>query len=69
LNREQILEQLKQERKRLDDAINALEGSGVTENAKKKGRRKGITAAGSKRLSEMMKKRWAERKKNIGKKK
>jgi hypothetical protein len=33
--------------------------------ARTKKRRSGLTAAGRKRLSEMMKKRWAERRKNV----
>ena len=75
MNIDQILTDLKQERARLDHAIAALEG--VTNStgkrmpgrppkavAKKTG---GITAAGRKRLSEAMKKRWAERRKKTGK--
>jgi hypothetical protein len=64
-----IVSELKRERDRLNRAIAALEGTdGVrTEKraaptlvkAKKGGRR--LTAEGRKRLSEMMKKRWAER--------
>ena len=68
-----IVSELKRERDRLNRAIAALEGTDVvrTGSAKsaaptlvirkaKKGR---LTAEGRKRLSEMMKKRWAERRK------
>jgi hypothetical protein len=72
----QILTDLSRERNRLDQAIAALEGLS-SKFASRRGRppgakqaklavtRKtgGITAAGRRRLSEMMKKRWAERKK------
>jgi hypothetical protein len=73
---QQILADLNRERNRLDQAIVALEGL-YYQSAARRGRppgarqatpaptRKtgGITAAGRRRLSEMMKKRWAERKK------
>ena len=67
-----IVAELKSERERLDRAIAALEGSSVRAGATKKSavsshppaakkkRRRGLTAEGRKRLSEMMKKRWAE---------
>jgi hypothetical protein len=68
-----IVSELKAERIRIDRAITALEGmspNGSTSNhapkqakaavAQKSG---GLTAAGRKRLSELMKKRWAERRK------
>jgi hypothetical protein len=68
-----IVSELKRERDRLNRAIAALEGTDVvrTRSAKtaaptlvvrksKKGR---LTVEGRKRLSEMMKKRWAERRK------
>ena len=66
-----IVSELKRERDRLNRAIAALEGTdGVRASsekravptlvkAKKRGHR--LTAEGRKRLSEMMKKRWAER--------
>jgi hypothetical protein len=66
-----IVSELKKERDRLNRAIAALEGTDGTKTgsrklaaptlvkAKKGGRR--LTAEGRKRLSEMMKKRWAER--------
>ena len=68
-----IVAELKRERDRLSRAIAALDGdsaefaartSAVPSRAtrsKKKGDR--LTPAGRKRLSEMMKKRWAERRK------
>jgi hypothetical protein len=64
-----ILEQLTGERARIDDAIAALEkvagtgggGRGFRQRVARRRRRK-LTPEGRKRLSEMMKKRWAERK-------
>jgi hypothetical protein len=73
-----ILAELRGERDRISQAITALEAlhntpstvrkspgrpKGSTSTASKK--RKGLTAAGRKRLSEMMKRRWAERKKAV----
>jgi hypothetical protein len=66
-----IVSELKKERDRLSRAIAALEGTdGARTSSKKlaaptlikakKGGR-GLTSEGRKRLSEMMKKRWAER--------
>jgi hypothetical protein len=73
-----IVSELKAERTRIDRAITALEGmspNGSASNlapkqakaavAQKSG---GLTAAGRKRLSELMKKRWAERRKKAAKK-
>jgi hypothetical protein len=66
-----IVTELKAERDRLSQAIAALEGVGtalsrtnrsVTRRAKSR-KRRGLTPAGRKRLSEAMKKRWAERRK------
>ena len=61
----QILTALKAERDRLDTAIAALAGRNSTGRTKKtpikttrRGRRR-MTAAGRKRLSELLKKRWA----------
>ncbi len=77
LNR--IVAELKTEKDRLDRAIAALEASDgrrrkavvkkaapapVVRATRKRG---GITAAGRKRLSEAMKKRWLERKKKAAK--
>lgn len=69
-----ILAQLKSERERLDAAITALEGSaprrrgrpagsGRSSTASKTSRpRRHMSPAARKRISEMMKQRWAERK-------
>ena len=64
-----ILGDLRAEKERIDRAIAALGGSVARRGRKpgtvmkpKKKRRGGLTAAGRKRLSELMKKRWAERK-------
>jgi hypothetical protein len=70
-----ILGDLKRERERIDRAISALEGLGgqrrrgrpvgshnvATSTAK--GPRRHMSAAARKRISDMMKQRWAERKK------
>jgi hypothetical protein len=62
-----IVTELKKERARLDRAIAALDGGAPHSNGtatvvhKRRGSR--LTPAGRKRLSEMMKKRWAERRK------
>jgi hypothetical protein len=69
-----VLADLKRERARLDAAIEALQGLGtggkrgpgrpVGSGKGKAGvRRRHMSAAARKRISEMMKKRWAERKK------
>jgi hypothetical protein len=67
--------ELKRERDRLDRAIAALEAPDTTAvgakrrvataqaGTSRKKKRGGLTPAGRKRLSEMMKKRWAERRK------
>ncbi len=69
-----VVSELKQERDRLNRAIAALEGiegapavapKGSSKPAAKKAQKHGITAEGRKRLSEMMKKRWAERRKKL----
>lgn len=69
-----ILAQLKRERERLDAAIAALEGSGPRRRGRPAGSgassssasarrpRRHMSAAARKRISEMMKRRWAERK-------
>jgi Spy/CpxP family protein refolding chaperone len=65
-----IVSELKKERNRIDRAIAALNGTDIQRAAKtsavkkattKPKRRGHLTPAGRKRLSEMMKKRWAER--------
>jgi hypothetical protein len=71
-----IVSDLKSERDRLGRAIEALEGMGPRQRAMKMtasvaavssatpGKKRGrLTAAGRKRLSEAMKRRWAERRK------
>ena len=77
---QKIVTDLSGERNRLDRAIAALER--LSQPAHPRGRRPkgkqatpaasrnrgGITPAGRKRLSEMMKKRWAERKKKAARK-
>ena len=69
---QQILSDLKGERERIDAAIRALEGTGKSgrgpgrppgSGSAKGGKRRTMSAAARKRISEMMKLRWAERKK------
>jgi len=62
MDTQQIITELEAERDRLEQAISALRGSirrgpGVG----RRGRRR-LSAAAKRRISEMMKKRWAERK-------
>jgi hypothetical protein len=62
----QIIAELETERERLDQAISALRGLAGGGNGRRgrrgrKGRRH-LSAAAKKRISDMMKKRWAERK-------
>jgi hypothetical protein len=69
----QIVEQLKQERDRLDAAIAALGGIGARRPGRPPGtttrvagngrRRRHMSAAARRRISQAMKQRWAERKK------
>jgi hypothetical protein len=75
LDLDRIVEELKKERGRLDRAIAVLEESASPRVAKKtsiaarqptaskRRKRGGITPEGRRRLSEAMKKRWAERRK------
>ena len=71
-----ILSELKSERDRINDAIAALEAlsgreaqsattaaKSVAAPAAGRPKKRNLTAAGRRRLSESMKKRWAERKK------
>ena len=72
-----IVSELKKQRDQFDRAIAALEGVGAADNtavkssrptavastAKKRGH--GLTPEGRKRLSQLMKRRWAERRKKI----
>jgi len=66
MNTERILAELRSERDSLDRAIAALEGitsDGArrqTTTGAKRGRRGGISAAGRKRLSMLMKRRWEQ---------
>ena len=74
-----ILKDLRTERDRIDRAIVALEGldgtgtlkattaSAQPAPAQPRGRRSGLTPAGRKRISEMMKARWAARRKKAAK--
>ena len=73
MDTQRIVSELKAERNRLDKAIAVLDGANTTRTVAKhviltngaKAPRKGhrLTAAGRKRLSMLMKKRWAERRK------
>ena len=66
---QQILSDLRSERDRIDAAIRALEGGktgrgpGRPSGANGTGKKRTMSAASRKRISEMMKLRWAERKK------
>ncbi len=70
---DKIVAELKGERDRISRAIGLLEGADLPRSSRKrtavikpttkKQRRGGITPAGRKRLSDAMKKRWAERRK------
>jgi len=78
MDTQQIIAALREERDRLEQAIAALEGGGGVGRGRR-GRRPGpvpgvpgrgrgrrrrrLSAAAKQRISEMMKKRWAERKK------
>ncbi len=69
-----VVSELKQERDRLNRAIAALEGieapaavaaRSSSKPVAKKAKKHNITPEGRKRLSEMMKKRWAERRRKL----
>ena len=75
MNIQKIVSELEREKDRISTAIAALLGSASSSRAtrksragkaaapgKRKRRRGGLTPAGRRRLSEAMKKRWAERK-------
>lgn len=66
MDTQQIISELEAERDRLEQAISALRGSmgrraGAGLGRGRRGRRR-LSAAAKRRISEMMKKRWAERK-------
>jgi len=65
MDTQQIISELEAERNRLDQAITALRGSMPGRRGPlgrgRRGRRH-LSAASKRRISEMMKKRWAERK-------
>jgi hypothetical protein len=75
LDTQRIVSELKAERNRLDKAIAALDGTNSTRavatNVSAKNdtaparKRHHLTAAGRKRLSMLMKKRWAEKRKKM----
>jgi hypothetical protein len=64
-----IVDELKRERERLDAAISALEGAQPGRRGRPPGsvgngrRRRHMSAAARRRISQAMKRRWAERKK------
>jgi exonuclease VII small subunit len=67
MDTQQIISELESERDRLEQAISALRGSmggrrGVAAAGKGRRGRRRLSAAAKRRISEMMKKRWAERK-------
>lgn len=70
MDTQQIISALREERDRLEQAIAALEGGngrhgrGAGQGNGRRGRRgrRRLSAAAKRRISEMMKKRWAERK-------
>jgi len=80
MNISEIVKQLRDERSKLDGAIQALEGVGGAETPKRRGRppgnahkptpaagprkRRGMPAAARKRQAEAMRKRWAAAKKS-----
>jgi hypothetical protein len=66
MDTQQIISELEAERDRLEQAISALGGSlgrrGIAGPGKGRRGRRHLSAAAKRRISEMMKKRWAERK-------
>ena len=64
---QQIVSALRDEKDRLEQAISALEGGNGRRgrglgNGRRGRRRRRLSASAKRRISEMMKKRWAERK-------
>ena len=67
---DRILAELRDERDRLNQAISLLEGQGLRGARRGAGirgprRRRRMSADARRRISEMMKKRWAERKRKM----
>ncbi len=67
MDTQQIISELEAERDRLEQAISALRGAiggsrGYASAGKGRRGRRRLSAAAKRRISEMMKKRWAERK-------
>ena len=67
MDTQQIISELESERDRLEQAISALRGSmngrrGTAAAGNGRRGRRRLSAAAKRRISEMMKKRWAERK-------
>ena len=67
MDTQQIISELESERDRLEQAISALRGSmngsrGIAAVGNGRRGRRHLSAAAKRRISEMMKKRWAERK-------
>jgi len=75
---QRIVSDLKRERERIDRAIEALEGAGMTvakrrstastPGVTRKSSKRRMSAQGRKRISEAMKKRWAARRRGNGRK-
>ena len=67
MDTQQIITELEAEKDRLEQAISALRGSVRGRPAGGRGRRgrRRLSAAAKRRISEMMKKRWAERKRAL----
>jgi hypothetical protein len=67
MDTQQIIAELEAEKDRLEQAISALQGSIQGRRGPGRGRgrrgRRHLSPAAKRRISEMMKKRWAERKK------
>ena len=65
LNREEIIEELKAERRRIDLALKALGEIGSDSGGTRRGRKPGtrMSAAARARISAAMKKRWLARRK------
>ena len=68
MNIDRILSDLRAEKDRIERAISALEGGAPARRGRPVGstnrRKRRLSPEGRRRLSEMMKKRWAERRKH-----